>query len=189
QGRGRPRNKSRQKAILLQASDGRPHPPLAARGGAFAPSGGALSHRAGAGDGRGRGDRSLWRHRRGAFRQCHPLRAADRVQGKRGGLVAVRSGSGPLGAPFPRAPGSAALVVRVSPESGGHGVVEVIEAVHKPGAPIKGRVAVWKSLAAGLVIGSGGSAGREGPVVHLGGAVASSLSRFLALPRSETSML
>src|SRR5438094_752990 len=83
----------------------------------------------------------------------------------------------------------AALIVRVSPESGGHGVVEVIEAVHKPGAPIKGRVAVWKSLAAGLVIGSGGSAGREGPVVHLGGAVASSLSRFLALPRSETSML
>lgn len=83
----------------------------------------------------------------------------------------------------------AALVVRhISPESGGHGVVEVIEAVHTR-APIRGRVAVWKSLAAGLVIGSGGSAGREGPVVHLGGAVASSLSRLLALPRSEASML
>lgn len=83
----------------------------------------------------------------------------------------------------------AALVVRyLSPESGGHGVVEVIEAVHAR-APIKGRVALWKSLAAGLVIGSGGSAGREGPVVHLGGAVASSLSRFLELPRSETSLL
>ncbi len=83
----------------------------------------------------------------------------------------------------------AALIVRFSPESGGHGVVEVIEAVHKRDAPIRGRVAIWKSLAAGLVIGSGGSAGREGPVVHLGGAVASSLSRFLALPRSETSLL
>lgn len=83
----------------------------------------------------------------------------------------------------------AALIVRFSPESGGHGVVEVIEAVHKRDAPIRGRVALWKSLAAGLVIGSGGSAGREGPVVHLGGAVASSLSRFLALPRSETSLL
>jgi chloride channel protein, CIC family len=82
----------------------------------------------------------------------------------------------------------AALVVRVSPESGGHGVVEVIEAVHRR-TPIKGRVALWKSLAAGLVIGSGGSAGREGPVVHLGGAVASSLSRLLSLPRSETSIL
>ncbi len=83
----------------------------------------------------------------------------------------------------------AALIVRLSPESGGHGVVEVIEAVHKRATPIKGRVAVWKSLAAGLVIGSGGSAGREGPVVHLGGAVASSLSRFLAFPRSEASVL
>ncbi|HTO98839.1 MAG TPA: chloride channel protein [Myxococcales bacterium] len=83
----------------------------------------------------------------------------------------------------------AALIVRLSPESGGHGVVEVIEAVHKRNMPIKGRVAVWKSLAAGLVIGSGGSAGREGPVVHLGGAVASSLSRSLAFPRSETSIL
>src|SRR5215468_3325771 len=83
----------------------------------------------------------------------------------------------------------AALLVRhVSPESGGHGVVEVIEAVHER-TPIRGRVAIWKSLAAGLVIGSGGSAGREGPVVHLGGAVASSLSRYLALPRAETSML
>jgi CIC family chloride channel protein len=83
----------------------------------------------------------------------------------------------------------AALIVRFSPESGGHGVVEVIEAVHTRGVPIRGRVAVWKSLAAGLVIGSGGSAGREGPVVHLGGAVASSLSRFLELPRSDTSLL
>src|SRR5438105_4848250 len=46
----------------------------------------------------------------------------------------------------------AALIVRLSPESGGHGVVEVIEAVHKR-APIKGRVALWKSLAAGLVLG------------------------------------
>jgi CIC family chloride channel protein len=83
----------------------------------------------------------------------------------------------------------AALLVRhVSPESGGHGVVEVIEAVHHR-TPIRGRVAIWKSLAAGLVIGSGGSAGREGPVVHLGGAVASSLGRFLELPRRDTSIL
>ena len=84
----------------------------------------------------------------------------------------------------------AALIVRyLSPESGGHGVVEVIEAVHGRDISIRGRVAIWKSLAAGLVIGSGGSAGREGPVVHLGGAVASSLSRLLSLPQSEASLL
>ncbi len=85
---------------------------------------------------------------------------------------------------------AAGLLVRyVSPESGGHGVVEVMEAIHLRGRQLRGRVAVWKSLAAGLVIGSGGSAGREGPVVHLGGAVAASLGRFLALPRRETAAL
>jgi len=83
----------------------------------------------------------------------------------------------------------AALLVRyVSPESGGHGVVEVIEAVHGR-KELRGRVAVWKSLAAGLVIGSGGSAGREGPVVHLGGAVASRLCRVLGLSRRDATLL
>src|SRR6267142_1428218 len=86
---------------------------------------------------------------------------------------------------------AAGLLVRyVSPESGGHGVVEVIEGVHAGRwEHLRGPVAIWKSLAAGLVIGSGGSAGREGPVVHLGGAVASSLSRLLSLPRREASLL
>ncbi|HWE25262.1 MAG TPA: chloride channel protein [Myxococcales bacterium] len=85
---------------------------------------------------------------------------------------------------------AAGLLVRyVSPESGGHGVVEVIEAIHVRGRELRGRIAVWKSLAAGLVIGSGGSAGKEGPVVHLGGAVAASLGRFLALPRREAAVL
>ena len=84
----------------------------------------------------------------------------------------------------------AGLLVRyVSPESGGHGVVEVIEAIHGRGRELRGRIAVWKSLAAGLVIGSGGSAGKEGPVVHLGGAVAASLGRLLALPRREAAVL
>ncbi len=86
---------------------------------------------------------------------------------------------------------AAALLVRyVSPESGGHGVVEVIEGVHAGRLEhLRGRVAIWKSLAAGLVIGSGGSAGREGPVVHLGGAVAASLGRLLSLPREQITLL
>jgi chloride channel protein, CIC family len=84
---------------------------------------------------------------------------------------------------------AAGLLVRyVSPESGGHGVVEVMESAHGR-ATLPGRVAVWKSVAAGLTIGSGGSAGREGPVVHLGGAVGSFLSRVLELPRDRRALL
>jgi CIC family chloride channel protein len=84
----------------------------------------------------------------------------------------------------------AGLLVRyVSPESAGHGVVEVIEAIHARGQKLRGRVALWKALAAGIAIGSGGSAGREGPVVHIGGAVGSSLGRSLALPRRQTVLL
>ncbi|MFL5405303.1 MAG: chloride channel protein [Myxococcales bacterium] len=85
---------------------------------------------------------------------------------------------------------AAGLIVRyVSPESGGHGVVEVMEAAHGRTVNLPGRVAVWKSVAAGLTIGSGGSAGREGPVVHLGGAVGSFLSRVLELPRDRRALL
>jgi len=85
---------------------------------------------------------------------------------------------------------AAGIIVRyVSPESGGHGVVEVMEAVHGRSMNLPGRVAVWKSVAAGLTIGSGGSAGREGPVVHLGGAVGSVLSKVLALPRDRRALL
>ena len=83
----------------------------------------------------------------------------------------------------------AGFVVRLVPESGGHGVVEVIEAVHSGSGKLRARVALWKSVGAGLVIGSGGSAGREGPTVHVGASVAAGLSRLLALPRETASLL
>jgi CIC family chloride channel protein len=93
-------------------------------------------------------------------------------------------------APALGALGAGLLVRYVSPESGGHGVVEVIEGVHKGRwEHLRGRVAIWKSLAAGLVIGSGGSAGREGPVVHLGGSVAAFLGKQLSLPRKQIALL
>jgi CIC family chloride channel protein len=81
-----------------------------------------------------------------------------------------------------------AIVRYVSPASAGHGVFEVIEAVHAR-KELRGGVAFWKSVAAGLTIGSGGSAGREGPVVHLGGAVGSALARYLSLPRDRAALL
>lgn len=91
-------------------------------------------------------------------------------------------------APAAGALAAGAIVRYVSPESAGHGVLEVIEAVHTR-KQLRGRVAFWKSIAAGLTIGSGGSAGREGPVVHLGGAVAAALARYLSLPRERAVLL
>ena len=79
------------------------------------------------------------------------------------------------------------LVQYVTPESGGHGVTEVIEALNA-NQRIPPRVSVWKSITSGLVIGSGGSAGREGPVVRFGGAVASGLGDWFGLSRESAAL-
>ncbi|MCB0355190.1 MAG: chloride channel protein, partial [Bdellovibrionales bacterium] len=53
-------------------------------------------------------------------------------------------------------------------EAKGHGVPEVMEAVALRGGRIRPRVAVVKALASSLSIGTGGSVGREGPIVQIG---------------------
>ncbi len=64
-------------------------------------------------------------------------------------------------------------------EAKGHGVPEVMEAVALRGGRIRPRVAVVKALASGVCIGSGGSAGREGPIVQIGSALGSTLGQML----------
>jgi CIC family chloride channel protein len=66
-------------------------------------------------------------------------------------------------------------------EAKGHGVPEVMEAVALRGGRIRPRVAVIKSLASSLCIGSGGSVGREGPIVQIGSALGSSVGQLLHL--------
>jgi len=81
------------------------------------------------------------------------------------------------------------LVVLLAPEAEGHGVPEVIEAVTLTGGRIKRRVALVKSLASAITIGSGGSVGREGPVVHIGAGVGSALGQALRLPAEQLKTL
>ena len=69
------------------------------------------------------------------------------------------------------------LVTRAAPEARGHGVPEVMEAVNRRGGRIRTRVASVKAIASALTIGSGGSAGREGPIVQIGSALGSTLAR------------
>lgn len=80
--------------------------------------------------------------------------------------------------------GVAGLVVgfvidRWAREAKGHGVPEVMEAMVMRGGRIRPRVAVAKVLASSITIGSGGSAGREGPIVQVGSALGSTLGQLL----------
>ncbi|UCE86267.1 MAG: chloride channel protein, partial [Deltaproteobacteria bacterium] len=56
-------------------------------------------------------------------------------------------------------------------EAKGHGVPEVMEAVALRGGRIRPRVVIAKMVASGLCIASGGSVGREGPIVQIGSAL------------------
>ena len=78
------------------------------------------------------------------------------------------------------------LVYRFAREAKGHGVPEVMEAVALRGGRIRPIVAVIKSLASSLSIGSGGSVGREGPIVQIGSALGSSMGQLLGLSEERT---
>ncbi len=64
-------------------------------------------------------------------------------------------------------------------EAKGHGVPEVMEAVAMRGGRIRPIVVVIKALASSICIGSGGSAGREGPIVQIGSALGSTVGQML----------
>ena len=73
------------------------------------------------------------------------------------------------------------LVYKYAREAKGHGVPEVMEAVALRGGRIRPVVAVVKALASALTIGSGGSAGSEGPIVQIGASLGSTLGQVLRL--------
>ena len=74
------------------------------------------------------------------------------------------------------------LVKNFAPEAKGHGVPEVIDAIYYNRGIIRPIVAAVKSLASGLSIGSGGSVGREGPIIQIGASFGSSIGQILKLP-------
>ena len=70
-------------------------------------------------------------------------------------------------------------------EAKGHGVPEVIEAIALRGGRIRPRVVVAKVIASALCIGSGGSAGREGPIVQVGASLGSTIGQVLHLSEAR----
>ena len=73
------------------------------------------------------------------------------------------------------------LIARYAGEAKGHGVPEVMEAVALRGGRIRPVVPVIKYFASALTIGSGGSAGAEGPIVQIGAGIGSGLGQLLRL--------
>jgi len=78
--------------------------------------------------------------------------------------------------------GVAFFVKNYAPEAKGHGVPEVMDAIHYQGGRMRPIVAVIKSLASALSIGTGGSVGREGPIVQIGASFSATLGEILRLP-------
>ena len=81
------------------------------------------------------------------------------------------------------------LIYYFAREAKGHGVPEVMLAVATDGGRIRGRVAILKSLASAICIGSGGSAGREGPIVQIGSALGSVVGQKLGLSERQIPLL
>jgi len=84
---------------------------------------------------------------------------------------------------------SGLLVYLIAPEAEGHGTDAMIEAFHQRGGYIRRRVPFVKILASALTIGSGGSAGKEGPIAQIGAGFGSFLGSALKLKPRERRVL
>lgn len=81
------------------------------------------------------------------------------------------------------------IVFKVAPETKGHGVPEVIESIILRAGRIRTRVAAVKIFVSSITIGSGGSAGREGPIAQIGASIASILNRISKLDPYNSRLL
>ncbi len=74
-------------------------------------------------------------------------------------------------------------------EAKGHGVPEVMSAVTRKGGIIRPRIVLIKMFVSAITIGSGGSVGREGPIVHIGSAIGSVFGQFFKMSSSAITVL
>jgi CIC family chloride channel protein len=76
---------------------------------------------------------------------------------------------------------SGLIVYKLAPEAEGHGTDAAIEAFHQKEGLIRARIPLVKLVASAITIGSGGSAGREGPTAQIAAGFGSLLARLLKL--------
>ena len=73
------------------------------------------------------------------------------------------------------------LITNFAPEARGHGVPEVMDAIYYKEGIIRPVVAVIKSLASALSIGTGAAVGREGPIIQIGASLGSTLGQIIRM--------
>jgi len=81
------------------------------------------------------------------------------------------------------------IIYFLAKETKGHGVPEVMLAVDMQGGRIRFRVAAIKAIVSSITIGSGGSVGREGPIVQIGSSIGSSLGQIFSLSKDKVKIL
>jgi CIC family chloride channel protein len=81
------------------------------------------------------------------------------------------------------------LVYRWAPEAEGHGTDAAVKAFHRSGGLIRARVAPIKTVASAITIGSGGAAGREGPVALISAGIASIYATLADRPERDRRLL
>lgn len=81
------------------------------------------------------------------------------------------------------------LVYRYAREAGGHGVPQVLDAIVRKGGKIPARIGLVKVIASICTVGTGGSAGAEGPIVQIGAVTGSVIARKIGVPRQHVGTL
>ncbi|MBV8382371.1 MAG: chloride channel protein, partial [Planctomycetaceae bacterium] len=84
---------------------------------------------------------------------------------------------------------SGLLVFSLAPEAEGHGTDALIKAFHRGAGQIRTRVPLIKAVASVITIGTGGSAGQEGPIAQIGAGFGSFLGRLVRLTPNERRLL
>jgi CIC family chloride channel protein len=81
------------------------------------------------------------------------------------------------------------IVFTLAPEAEGHGTDALVRAFHRGGGQIRTRIPLIKGIASVITIGTGGSAGQEGPIAQIGAGFGSALARALRLSPNERRLL
>ncbi len=81
------------------------------------------------------------------------------------------------------------LAWQFAPEASGHGTDAAIDAFHNKRGEISLRTPIVKTIASAITLGTGGSAGREGPIAQIGAGVGSVLASAMKLSARDRRIL